>query len=112
MAPGYGTARLLDLGAPDQRRTNAPPSDFKPAIKATRSLAPTRRPSIWRTIHTYLWPKFRENSFTLCRDERSGMAENMPLTLTQSVNRGGAYFHEMHIPAPKTPQNYFDCFAL
>src|SRR5271167_1394996 len=112
MAPSYGTARFLDPAAPDQRRTSAPPSDFKPAAKATGSLAPTRRSSIWRTFHTYLWPKFRENSLTLCRGERSGLAENMSLTLTQSVNRGGAYFREMHAPPRRPPENYFDCFCF
>ena len=112
MAPSYGTARFLDPAAPDQRRTSAPPSDFEPALKATGSLAPTRRPSIWRTFHTYLWPKFRENSLTLCRGERSGIAENMSLTLTQSVNRGGAYFREMHVPAPKTSRELFRLFLL
>ena len=40
------------------------------------------------------------------------MAENMSLTLTQSVNRGGAYFHEMHVPAPKTPRELFRLFLL
>jgi hypothetical protein len=112
MAPGYGTARILDPAGSDQGRTSAPSCDFKPAVKAAGSLATTRRPSIWRTFLPYLWPKFREDSLTLCRGERSGIAENMSSTLTQSVNRGGAYFREMHVPAPKTSRELFRLFLL
>ena len=101
MAPSYGTARILEPAGSDQNQTSAPPCDFKPVVKAIGSLAPTRRTSIWRTFHTYLWPKFRGDSRTLCRGERSGIAENMSAMITQSVNRGGAYFREMHVPAPE-----------
>jgi hypothetical protein len=109
MAPSYGIARFLDPADSDKGRTSAPPCDFKPAVKSTGSLAPTRRQSIWRTFHTYFWPKFREDSVRLCR---SGIAENMSSTLTQSVNRGGAYFREMHVPAPKTSRELFRLFLL
>ena len=112
MAPSYGTARILEPAGSDQNQTSAPPCDFKPVVKAIGSLAPTRRTSIWRTFHTYLWPKFRGDSRTLCRGERSGIAENMSAMLTQSVNRGGAYFREMHVPAPKTSRELFRLFLL
>src|ERR1700758_2414300 len=84
MAPSYGTARILDPVGSDQNRTSAPLSDFKPAVKAIGSLAPTRRPSIWRTFRTYLWPKFRGDSLALYRGERPGITENMSPMLTQS----------------------------
>jgi len=96
----------------DQSRTSTPPCDLKPAAKAAGSLAPTRRLSIWRTFHTYLWLKFQGDSLTLSRGERSGIAENMSAMLTQSVNRGGAYFREMHVPAPKTSRELFRLFLL
>ena len=112
MAPSYGTARILDPAASDQSRTSAPPCDFKPTVKATGSRAPTRRPSIWRTFHTYLWPKFRGDSGILCRGEPTGIAENMSEMLTQSVSRGGAYFREMQVPAPKTSRELFRLFCF
>ena len=112
MAPSYGTARILDPVGSDQNRTSAPPRDFTPAVKAVGSLAPTRRPSIWRTFRTYLWPKFRGDSLALYRGERSGITENMSPMLSQSVNRGGAYFREMHVPAPKTSRELFRLFLL